>query len=324
MASARLGLEQHPAVAAWQSLGTGCAEPEGVETVEETVKSAVYRLLGAGEGGSAVIAKRGRSEGLLAERTIYLRVLACLPVPTLRYHGFLEDGDGACWLFLEDAGGRRYSTRRAGHRALAGRWLGAVHVAVDPGLQAELPDRGPNHYLEYLRSGRAAILRNLTHPELGPDERAILEATARQCDLLEASWGPIERFCETMPRTLVHGDFVQKNARIRDGRAGAELLILDWEFAGWGIPAVDLSQASGGALNPDLIAYWSVVQALWPGLELDDVVELANHGAVFQSLAAIGWESRTLDHEHVSWAVKNIALYRARLARALGVIERAH
>lgn len=323
MANSPLELERHPAVAAWQSLGKGCSEPEGVEIVEETIKSTVYRLLGAGEGGSAVIAKRGRSEGLRVERTIYLRVLSGLPVPTLRYHGFLEDGDGACWLFLEDAGGHCYSTRRAGHRALAGRWLGAVHEAVDTGLQAELPDRGPDYYLEHLRSGRATILRNLTHPELDADERAILEATARQCDLLESWWGQIEWFCDAMPRTLVHGDFVQKNARIRDGRAGAELLILDWEFAGWGVPAPDLAQGRGGALNPDLTTYWSAVQALWPGLELDDVAELANHGEVFRSLAAISWESRSLNHEHVFWAVRNIALYRAWLARALGVLARA-
>lgn len=309
----------HPAIAAWQTLAAGRAKPERVETIEEKSKSAVYRLPGAERGGSAVIAKRGRRNGLLVERTIYLRVLSRLPVPTLRCYGFLED-EPACWLFLEEADGRRFSTRNAADRALAGRWLGEVHAAVDPALEAELPDRGSGHYLAHLRPGRAAIRQSLARPGLAAGERAILESTARLCDRLESWWSRIEEFYEAMPRTLVHGDFVQKNARVRDGRAGPELLILDWEVAGWGPPAADLSQTGGGSLDPDLTAYWTAVRARWPELELDDIVALADHGAVFRSLAAISWESRKLGYGHDTWPVRNIAVYRNWLARALRAI----
>ena len=319
MTSRRQALELHPAVAAWQTLGAGRAEPEAVETIEEKNKSAVYRLLGAGEEGAAVIAKLGRREGLFVERTIYLRVLPRLPVPTLHCYGFLE-GEAAHWLFLEEADGRRYSARRAADRALAGRWLGEVHTAVDPALEAELPDRGPSHYLVHLRLGRVALRQSLARPGLAADERAILETTARLYDRLESSWSRIEEFYDAMPRALVHGDFVQKNARVRNGKAAPELLILDWEVAGWGPPAADLSQTSGGALNPDLTAYCSAVRAHWPGLELNDVVALADYGAVFRSLAAISWESRRLGYGHDTWPVRNIAVYRNWLARTLRAI----
>jgi hypothetical protein len=254
----------HPAVEAWRRVGRRGREPERVDTLEQTVKSAVYRLDGAGRGGSSIVAKRGRRDGLLVERTRYLHVLSRLPVATLRYYGFLEEGEGWCWLFLEHADGRAYSWRSAADRVLAGRWLGNVHLAAAD-LDAQLPDRGPNHYFEEMRAGRDTIVRNLDHPELSPQDRATLEATVAQSHLLEARWGEIDAVCEGMPRTLVHGDFAPQNARVRRGSAGRDLLIFDWEFAGWGVPAVDLAQSTGRLIRPDLVAYWEITRPFWAG-----------------------------------------------------------
>ena len=311
----------HPAVDAWRRVQPGRPEPENVETVKQKVKSAVYRLDGVGLDGSPVVAKLGRRDGLLIERALYLDVLSRLPVPTLRYYGFLEHGQGMCWLFLEHANGRAYSPRDAADRMLAGRWLAKVHIAGAE-LDADLPDRGPRHYIAHLRSARDTIARNLSHPELSALDQATLKATVAQCDLLEARWGEVERACEGR-RTLVHGDFAAKNARVRRGRAGPELLVFDWEFAGSGVPAVDLAQATRRYLiRPDLTAYWSVVRSFWVDLEFADLRRLAVVGAIFRWLAAISWKSQSLDYKGVFWHVKDIDVYRRHLTGAMTALVR--
>ena len=105
----RANLADHPAVRAWRRLGGGRAEPDRVEILKEVVhdercdldpfpaegtnrysvlelspsRSAVYRLVGVGPGGSAVVAKQcyqKHSESAVTEHVIYERVLPRLPV----------------------------------------------------------------------------------------------------------------------------------------------------------------------------------------------------------------------------------------------------
>src|SRR5438874_349993 len=85
----------------------------------------------------------------------------------------------------------------AEHRAVAGRWLGAVHrVARLAGFQAQLPDRGLSHYLQRLRSSRAALLERVGNPVLSAAEAALLQTVAAQLDLVESHWEEVERFSE--------------------------------------------------------------------------------------------------------------------------------
>src|SRR5947208_11232788 len=103
------GLE-HPAARAWRELRPGRDTPGRIETLHgrqsKAWKRTVYRLAGVGPAGSAVIAKRCLAAQAAPERTLYEEVLPHLPVPVLRYYGFLGEPDGHfCWLFLEDAGG---------------------------------------------------------------------------------------------------------------------------------------------------------------------------------------------------------------------------
>ena len=59
----------------------------------------------------------------------------------------------------------------------------------------------------------------------------MLESIISQCNVLESCWRKVERFCDRMPQTLVHGDFTAKNIRVRN-RHGSALLPFDWEMAG--------------------------------------------------------------------------------------------
>ena len=315
----------HPAAKAWSELGQSLSNIRAVVPVERRHvslrKSKVYRLEGAGEGGADVIAKKCRQEYGLLESTVYERVLARLPVPYPRLIGMGSDEDAAfCWLFLEDAGNEVYSPILPKHRVTAGRWLGALHASttsLPPDVQ--LPDRGPAHFLRHLQLARDTIRENLNNPALDRRQRHELRGIMLTCDFVESNWGIVEQFCRDMPSTLVHGDFVGKNVRMRSGAAGIEVLPFDWEHAGRGVPAVDLAQAAFSSTtflaNPDLADYWIATQ--WTGIGYEAVLRLATYGTVFRCLAALNWESQRLAYEWVEWPVKNMAMYEAELTEAV-------
>src|SRR5436190_2816561 len=182
-------LLEHRAVKAWSQLEPERTEPEAIAVLRLTrKKSAVYRMTGVGPNGAAVVAKRCRTTTASVERIIYEAVLSRPSLRALGWYGFVpEPGSEFCWLFLEDAGTDGYSPDNAEHRALAGRWLGAVHhVARLARLQAQLPDRGLSHYLQRLRSSRAALLERVGNPVLSAAEVTLLQSVAAQFDLIEA------------------------------------------------------------------------------------------------------------------------------------------
>jgi hypothetical protein len=312
----------HPAVRAWCRLRPGAAGAGPVEDLTKKRKTAIFRLTGAGPGGTAVIAKRCRQATVRVERTVYEEVLPQLPMTAPRLYGAVEEDGGLCWLFLEDVGGELYSPLAEGHRALAGRWLGLLHTsAARVAGAARLPDRRPGHYLGHLRAARDAAERGLGNPTLAADDAAELGRIAAQCDALEARWGEVEALGARLPPTLVHGDLVVKNVRVRDGPAGAALLPFDWEKAGWGVPAADLAQLvfapKISCLSPDLASYGSVLREAWPDLSDQDIRRLADLGRVFRLLAMMSWIGWSLAYEGGGKALGNMRIYRTEVAEAV-------
>jgi len=269
---------------------------------------------------------RSSPERILKERIIYEQILPALPIPAVRYYGFIEEPEGeCCWLFLESASGEEYSPLVNEHRTLAAQWLGLLHKSAERlTAAARLPDRGPGYYLEQLRSAFDTILRNLSNPALTADDVAMLETVVRQCEVVASHWGQIERLCERAPQTLIHGDFAPKNMRVRTGQAGLALLPFDWGSAGWGVTAADLAQ-SGAApnsywnywANPDLAAYCSVAQESWPYLDIHDVRQLAIIGKIFRSLICINLETPSFAMEWVENSARDMRIYQAAMADAI-------
>jgi Phosphotransferase enzyme family len=316
----------HPAVQAWARLRPGRAEPAVVVRLQKKGKGVVYRLEGAGPGGSDVVAKRSSPERIHRERAVYEEVLPALPISTVRYHGFVEEPDGGgCWLFLEDAGGEGYSARSAAHRALAGQWLGLLHIAaLGVAAARRQPDRGPNYYLGYLLAGRATVLRHLTNPAVTREDRAVLGEVVRQCEVVAGHWGRVQGLCEGMPRTFIHGDFAPKNIHVRAGQAEPALVPFDWGSAGWGVPAADLVQAGGPPdtwwgywANPDLGAYCSVARGAWPRLDVQELRGFAAVGQLFRCLTCIALDAQRLAEERVERPVRNMRVYGAQVAEAV-------
>jgi aminoglycoside phosphotransferase (APT) family kinase protein len=186
---------------------------------------------------------------------------------------------------------------------------------------ARLPDRGPGHFREHLRSARAKILTSLVNPALGADDVAVLQTVLSQCEILELRWNQIERICEGMPQTLVHGDFKRNNAGVRTSEAGSVLLPFDWGKAGWGVPAIDLARSPlsipGFSGAPEIAIYWAGIRDHWPGFDLPTVQQWADVGTMFRSLAAVNWEAVNLALEWVENTMMKLRIYQATMADAM-------
>jgi aminoglycoside phosphotransferase (APT) family kinase protein len=332
------GLETHPAVKAWTRLAPG--EKPGAVTVlrkpKRSQRSAAYRLEGCGPDGADVIAKRCRRGSAEIEHTIYRELLPGLPIRSLRYHGMIDDGREWCWMFLEDAGGERYSPLVDEHRRLAAHWLATVHGAASQTREsAHLPDRGPGHYLAHLRSARGALSTHARESAPGSEESLVVRTLLRRFDTLESRWSEVTAFCDTLTPTLVHGDFLRKHLRIRSDGNGTALVAFDWEKAGWGVPAADLAQLPapqrsraatpraskrfvGFSADPCLETYLSTLDHSTPGLDAKSVERLGTVGSLFRCLAGLDWLGQRLAP---GWTpLAELQVYSAWLAEAMDTV----
>lgn len=288
-------LEAHPAVQAWTSMWAAQGIPDQVEVLRRLTSTEVYRLVGAGPGGNSVIAKLSPGVKSSVELIVYERVLPHLPVTTPRFYGSrpadAEGRNGGRWLFLEDVGSERYSETDVAHLCLAARWIARMH-GVAAGIVAArfLPDGGPGRYLAHLRAARDKIERRLPGPELTREDIAMLQGVLAVLSALELRWTRVEAMCTGLPPTVVHGDFRPKNVYLRPNGNGLACYPIDWETAGWGVPAIDLTRI-------DVATYWECAREWRPGLELDTVRRLASVGHVLRTVAAIDWETSTLRYD---------------------------
>jgi thiamine kinase-like enzyme len=321
-------VSDHPAFRAWIQLGGQC-RPVTIERWRDeiSIKPAIYRLVFASPRQPAVFAKRYRTAELAFERRVYEEVLADLPLTTPQYYGFHEDAAASGWLFIEDVGTQRFSARDPEHRVLAGRWLGRMHrLAADLPAATRLPDAGPGRYLGHLRAARAKIRNSAGNPGLTAECSGLLKQVLELQDVLESRWDKIETACEGMPATLVHGDFQPKNVRTRGDDAALALYPIDWEMAGFGIPAVDLTPGRGPGLtmHVDPHAYEAEMRERWPALDAARVQTLSMLGHIFLMLASIEWASEDLIFESPRYLlepVSSIRIYAAKLCVALAAAQ---
>jgi len=281
----------HPAAQAWAGVQGSSVTVTSMECLVEEAASRVYRLSTDSRRQPIVIAK-WRDHDFSFERRIQKDILPSVGLPSLEVYGEVADPTRhSFWIFFEDGGDENLPASDE-TASLAGRWLAALHQWTGWAGDAEqLPDRGPDGYLQLLRASRERIVRG---DELWVSDttRPLLGDMLRQLDQLERQWDRIESVCALAPRTLVHGDLADKNARLRVRSTGRELVVFDWEMAGIGLPCVDLAQATLGSLSPSLNRYHRDVRHMWPGVSLDCVKRWAAIGRVFRLLAELDWETQ--------------------------------
>lgn len=304
-------LQDHPAVRAWARATSSDAVPDHLYVYRERERRALYLLPGVAPGGGSVFAKRALAPRTVIERSVYSGVLPSLPLTTPCYYGsWLDEPHG--WLFVEDVGEERYCEDEPEHLVLAGRWVATLHIsAAEVPAARSLPDGGQARYLEHLRTAREKITRSRDRWPYPDKEDELLTAMLSHLDAIESRWNRVEDAWDEAPLTVTHGDFRAKNAYLRRN-GGLSLLPIDWETAGWGPPAPDLTRI-------DLDAYWSVVRDAWPQLDFDTVERWRRMGHLLQKLAAANWVAETLKRESAedrSYGVKELKAVLKRLAEA--------
>jgi ATP-binding cassette subfamily B protein len=312
----------HPVVAAWQTIAPVRSRIARVDCLPVRKRYKVYRLALRNES-TGVIAKRAPSTTLLLERTIYENILPRLPSPALRYFGFVGDADGKfSWLFIEDAGDDPCSL--AQHGSLAARWLGTLHgAAAELDLAPSLPERGPSHYLEHLRRARTRIVDGVGHPALRGADRDMLREILSAYELIESSWSGVEAICADLPRTLVHGDLVAGNLRLRRDDARPSIVAFDWEWSGFGIPAADVYQLAVDATREDLSCYRSTISEYVRGIDDDELRALLLVGNGFRLLACVDWASTWLPFPTPEKGVATLHVYKPSLQAWVAALQNA-
>jgi len=305
------------AAQAWLRLRPGSREPSGITLLKDTSRSTVYRIEGAGPGGSCIVAKRCRHAEGEFEEFIYSEVLGRLSMDSVRCYGFIDEGSGEHgWLFLEDGGITQVADKRESFPAEFAHWLALLHCsASNLPIRGRLPERGPAWYLETLRAARLGLCQSLRQQNWGDLDRSAAEKMLLCFDVVERSWHVVEERCEGLPWTLVHCDLQPKNVLIRHGASGIAFLPLDWEEAGWGAPATDLARI-------DAASYWSAARTTWANIELQRVEEQVCCGALFQVLSAVSWELARLAAGSEEKAMRRLRIYVSQLSsstQALGL-----
>lgn len=314
----------HPAFLAWRSLTRGRSCPEDVQPVVRSWRKPkkkkpkpIFRLTGLEDLEHPVIAKCCRPEVAARELAVYTEILPQAPVQAPRLLGSVSASDGSCtWLFLEDVMGADYSPSLENHRELAGKCLGLLHYGTTAATRASrlarlgyLYDTGPEGIYSFLRSTLDLLPEVKSNPMLAPADRDTLTQIASQCRALKADWPELDNFCRTGARTLVHGDLLIPNLRVRSNGSGPAVVVFDWERAGWGVPAIDLTRFLGSDLDPDLGAYLDIARHFDSTLDTKTVRRLAYVGEVFRWLEAVRWEVENLRWEWVEKPMHRLRTY---------------
>ena len=300
--------------------------PSQAEPLKGTTRRrSVFRLHGAGAAGRPIIAKRCYVSTGLVEDYLYGRILPQLPVSVPQYYGYAPEDDELCWLFLEDIGDQRIDHTDPEQQVAVATWLGRLHANAAAVVRPiGLADRGPRHYFNHLVSSRKNILDNLGNPVLNEEDRTVLLAAAKRLNEIDACWDQVTAACEGIPRTLVHGDFRPKNVFVRQEDEGNAVYPLDWEMAGWGVPAPDLAPSrdryAGSLINLEI--YRQNIAATWPSMDMPQLVRMVTIGYLFRRLAAVDWASMSLAYDSTAKAVSLLNVYEKNLQRLAAIKEK--
>lgn len=272
------------------------ADVSGIVTLVSKGKSSVYRLeLADGETPSRIIAKRSAPNYAAGgtELRVYREILPSAGLPTVEVYGSIAaTPDSPAWLFMEDLGDQDPSITTPVDRRLLSDWLVALHRwSTNAAISDTLRDCGPDGYLHHLTETNTAIRTDFNQPWVTGPVQDVLTSLLRLLDRIHRSWTHIDAICQAAPRALVHGDLVRKNIRVRSAGSESELIVLDWETAGVGVPSIDLK-----LLGDDLRHYAAAIQSVWPDMTLARVETLAGVGRVFRSLAVLYWQAKNLAH----------------------------
>jgi hypothetical protein len=286
----------------WTQRHPDLPRPAAAHLLKTHPNSVVVKLEGALADGSPIVAKLAPRDAIAAETRLYTEVLRSLPIAVPEYYG-TASGEHGDWLFLSYIDGEPYNSSLKEHRQFAGRYAGSLHyLSARDGLGRGLPRRDADFFGEQLDSAWSAIRSGISNSAVSPEGQSTLQAFLGQLQLLKDRWDRIERHLQSMPHAVVHGDFVSKNLTVRNHEGSQELVVMDWEMAGWGPIATDLGWL-------DLEAYRAALGTAWPELDKTALQDLSSCSRVFRTVSATCWEAPGLTSGYPEKSIHRVRMY---------------
>jgi Ser/Thr protein kinase RdoA (MazF antagonist) len=140
-------------------------------------------------------------------------------------------------------------------------------------------------------------------------DKHVLRAVVSTCESIESRWDRVERICSALPRTLVHGDLVARNLRLRRNGGGPEIVAFDWECGGFGIPAADLFQLASETQRKALSDYRSAIGEYASSIDEEELRLLLLLGKGFRLLASVDWVTPHLRYPWPEHGTATLRLY---------------
>jgi hypothetical protein len=221
-----------------------------------------------------------------------------LPVSRLGCYGLAESDEAdRSWLFIEDARGEKFDAGKDEHRRLAARWFADVHRTSAEIDLRELPSRGVSHYYGVLENTLDALEAAASNRHLDSSDAAVARRAIRACESISRHWNDVAGICQLLPNTLVHGGIGRKNVQVRHNKGCLEFLPFDWEAAGRGMAAMDLSRVD------------SVVYAKALGKNARRVQDITAVGRALWSISSIPGEAANLASPWASRTMPKVQAY---------------
>lgn len=308
---------EHHAYVAWAEFTGPTPDVQRVDVLKEDLRSGVYRLVTANPREPNIIVKRSSQDRILKESTAYARILPRVRAIFPRFHGCVDGGEsGNSYLFVDEVRGEEYSSAAAGHRILAGEWLGRFHVDTAELIAEERHfERDPQYYKSHLRLAAETIRAHRSHPLLKEDDLQVLDAIVAQCTIVKRHWDELEDFCSESPQCYTHGDFKSDNVRVIPTPSGhGQLVVFDWASLALQTAAVDATKLFRQSfckkpINADIHAYCAIARQRWPTMDVTHVRRLAYVGDIFRWAKAIRWAAEELRYEWTEQAIYLLKLY---------------
>jgi hypothetical protein len=234
------------------------------------------------------------------ELRVYRKILSQIDLGTPQLYAVRwEPHRGIYWLFLEDVGDSRLRDSRNYERWVpAARWAARFHAAtlrLPKSQLSFLREYDGPHYRACAEKVRAIL------PELeARDQSLVRRALQRYTDHID--------WYESLPRTVIHGQFFGKNIMLRCNSGDNTLAVIDWETAALGPGGYDLvSVSSGRWTREQRQAMWRVyfdqyeaetrVSRSW-----EDFCQEIRELELYQALEWLAWwRNRSVSHNFGKW-----------------------
>lgn len=265
-----------------------------------------------------LIAKLNEMDGALMEHVIYTNILPGLGLNALECFGMVEDESNEfAWIFMEHAGHNRYNAYIGEHVKLATEWLSVLHGSqIRPELLKFFEECSDQHYAASLKGARSYIEGSMYNPVLSSGQQETLSYTLGLLDIVEKKWTVVREMCSTVPKCLIHGDFLSKNLRIDNGGEAYRLKVIDWDAACLGFPFLDIAEAllptsDQVSSHPkhDMSSYITSSTDWWPGINERTLKRMLGIGQIFWALDCIYGDAEGLKYNWVDKIVDNIHIY---------------